>query len=333
MSTTLSISQLVKEFIADQDVSSQSRALYNRVIRLWFRWLQASGIDYNVIRREHVLNYKRDLQQQDKSQLTVDNYMTVVKLFYRWSEAKNYYSNVAEGIKKSRRYRGFRKSILSSEQIAQLLEAPVFSTTKGKRDRAILGLLSKRGLRTIEVSRANVGDITSSGMWVQRKGHTEKDEFVFLTDQTIDAIQDYLVTRNNLKDSQPLFTSISRYNANARLGQQSISKIVRQYLNQIGVNDKRVSAHSLRHSIAVHLLQADVSAYEVQLFLGHTSIVTTQLYTRYAEEEMKRRNVAGKAIDEMFKISPNKNTNNENMQHQDENNIKQTALESEIKTG
>jgi len=333
MSTTLSISNLVKDFISDQDVSSQSRALYNRVVRLWFRWLQASGIDYNVVKREHVLNYKRDLQQNDKSQLTVDNYLTVVKLFYRWAESKGYFSNVAEGIKKSRRYRGFRKSILSSEQIGELLNAPSLKTVKGRRDKAVLSLLAKRGLRTIEVSRANVGDVTSAGMWVQRKGHTEKDEFVFLTDQTIDALQDYLVTRNNLKDSQPLFTSTSRFNVNARLGQPTISKLVRQYLNQIGINDKRISAHSLRHSIAVHLLQADVSAYEVQLFLGHTSITTTQLYTRYAEEEMKRRNVAGKAIDEMFNIKPNKSIETLNAQSYDETNNEESAPTNKIKTG
>jgi site-specific recombinase XerD len=325
MSTTLTISRLIKDFIADQDVSEASRALYNRVIRLYFRWLQANSIDYNAIRREHVISYKRNLQQTGKSQLTVDSYMTVVKLFYRWASGLGYYDNVAEGIKKSRKYRGFRKGILSNEQIGKLLEAPTLKTVKGKRDRAIIALLAKRGLRTIEVSRANVGDVTDTGMYVQRKGHTEKDEFVILTDETIETLQDYLVTRNNLRDNQPLFTSVSRFNTNDRLGQSSISKIVRQYLRQTGITDKHVSAHSLRHSIAVHLLQANVSAYDVQLFLGHSSIVTTQLYTRYAEEEMKHRNIAGHTIDELFKLSPNKDAGKKTIQDYAGKKPQQTA--------
>jgi hypothetical protein len=76
-----------------------------------------------------------------------------------------------------------------------------------------------------------------------------------------------------------------------------------------------------------------VSAYEVQLFLGHTSITTTQLYTRYAEEEMKRRNIAGKTIDEIFNIKPNKSVDALNAQSYNETNNEESAATNKIKTG
>jgi len=313
MSTTLTISQLIRQFLSDQDVSDQSRALYSRVIRIWFRYLQASGIDYNSVRREHVIQYKQHLIRSGKSQLTVDNYITVVKLFYRWASGRGYFQNIAEGIKKSRRYKGFRKLTISREKMSELIHSPDITKEKGKRDKAIITLLAKRGLRTIEVSRANVEDVTPEGMYVQRKGHSEKDEFVELTDETIDVIHDYLVTRNNLRGYQPLFTSLSRYNAHQRIGQRSISKIVRDYLISIGIRDKRVSAHSLRHSIAKYLIDDGVELYNVQLFLGHSSPVITQIYTRMAEEEIRRKNVAGKAIDRIFNLSLNKDVTSENV--------------------
>lgn len=313
MSTTLTISQLVRSFLSDQDVSEQSRALYGRVIRIWFRHLQAHGIDYNSVRREHVLQYKQHLINSGKSQLTVDNYITVVKLFYRWASGRGYFQNVAEGVKKSRRYKGFRKMTIPREKMSELIHAPDTSKDKGKRDKAIISLLAKRGLRTIELTRANVEDVTPEGMYVQRKGHTEKDEFVELTQETIDVIHDYLLTRNNLKGTQPLFTSLSRFNTNQRIGQRSISKIVREYLIHIGISSKRISAHSLRHSIAKYLIDDGVELYNVQLFLGHSSPVITQIYTRMAEEEIRRKNMAGRAIDRIFDISQNKNVNPSNV--------------------
>lgn len=313
----MKISELIKNFVADQDVNDNSRELYRRVIRLWFRYLQSNNISHQSVRREHVLNYKRYLTEQGKSNLTVNSYISIVGLFYKWAAENECYptrdvSRLTEGIKRLK-YPYFRKGPLTREQVAALLEAPDDKTIKGKRDRAILALLAKRGLRTIEVSRANVGDLTESGMYIQRKGHTEKDDFVPLTDETFQVLNDYLVTRDNLRDDQPLFTSLSRYNRNKRIGQSTISKIVRRYLNQIGIRDKRITAHSLRHSIAIHLLESGISEYEVQLFLGHSSIKTTQIYTRYAEAEMKKRNRAGTLIDELFNLSSNKRLNSLNV--------------------
>jgi integrase/recombinase XerC/integrase/recombinase XerD len=150
-----SLGSVIAEFLNSQDVRKSSRDLYKRTIRQFFRWVADSGISPDEIKRVDLLNYKAYLLENGLSSLTVGSYLTVVRKFFEWTETEKIYPNVAKGIKAPRREQKFRKQHLTRENSSELLKH-----YKSKRDFAIVNLMLRTGLRTIEVSRLNVSDIT-----------------------------------------------------------------------------------------------------------------------------------------------------------------------------
>ena len=176
---------VVGMFIASQDVKDSSRSLYTRTLSQFFLWIVKTGKELNSLDREDILEYKDSLLSSGLSALTISSYLVVVRKFYEWTESLRIYPNIAKGIKTPPRRQAFKKQHLSETKSRELLE---YYREKSLRDYAIVNLLLRTGLRTIEVVRADVGDITFKGerrvLLVWGKGHTEKDSFVVLTDKT-----------------------------------------------------------------------------------------------------------------------------------------------------
>lgn len=292
---------LVANFISTLDVKESSRTLYTRTITQYFNWLQETGRNINTLTRTDILEYKDSLLSSGLSALTIGSYIVAVRKFYEWAEAEKIYPNIAKGIKTPKRVQAFKKQHLTDQKSVELLN---HFQTLSLRDYAIVNLILRTGLRTIEVVRADVGDITFKGerriLKIWGKGHTEKDDFVILTDKTYEPIKAYLETRKGAKQGEPLFTSNSRQNAGERLTTRTISKICKEGLQAIGLDGKEFTAHSLRHTTAVAILKHGGSITDVQEVLRHTSPVTSQIYTESVKEEMRLENAPEMMLDGAF---------------------------------
>lgn len=295
------IEAIVKMFIDSQDVKASSKGLYKRTLQQYFKWVGANNLALNTITRVEILKYKDDLLNSGKSSLTVGNYLTSVRKFYEFIEANKISPNVAKGIKTPKRKQQFRKQALTPKQATELLTV---SNATNKRDYAIINLLLRTGLRTIEIVRANVGDITFKGgrrvLLVQGKGRDEKDNFVVLTDKAYMPIKEYLETRVNVADTEALFISDSNNNRGKRLTTRTISKIAKEALVATGLDDKAYTAHSLRHTTAVNILRANGTLEDAQFTLRHANIATTQIYTATIAEERRLNNAAECLLDSMY---------------------------------
>ena len=292
---------LVGMFIASQDVKDSSRSLYTRTLSQFFLWIVKTGKELNSLDREDILEYKDSLLSSGLSALTISSYLVVVRKFYEWTESLRIYPNIAKGIKTPPRRQAFKKQHLSETKSRELLE---YYREKSLRDYAIVNLLLRTGLRTIEVVRADVGDITFKGerrvLLVWGKGHTEKDSFVVLTDKTYLPIREYLDSRKGVKAGDPLFTSNSRQNLGERLTTRTISQICKEGLREVGLDGKEFTAHSLRHTTAVEILKKGGEITDVQRVLRHTSPVTSQIYTESIEEELRLQKSPESLLDNAF---------------------------------
>ena len=177
--------RIVATFVATEDVKESSRDLYNRTLAIFFKWIADTGRILSEMDREDIVEYKAYLLNDKKlSALTIGSYIVAVRKFYEWAEAYKLYPNIAKGIKTPRRKQAFKKQHLTDDKSTELLE---HFQNISKRDFAIVNLILRTGLRTIEVIRADIGDITFKGnrrvLMVWGKGHTEKDDFVVLSDK------------------------------------------------------------------------------------------------------------------------------------------------------
>jgi integrase/recombinase XerD len=297
----LRIEELVDRFIEAQDVKQSSKLLYRRTLKQYFNWVESKSYLLSEIARPQLLEYKEELLSSGMSSLTVGSYITSVRRFYEWTEANKYYPNVAKGIKTPKRKQQFKKQPLLPDQATALLS---YYQDKALRDYAIVNLLLRTGLRTIEVIRANVEDITFKGsqrvLLVQGKGRDERDNFVLLTDKAYQPIAEYLATRGKVNISEPLFTSTSNNSKGERLSTRSISYIAKEGLKAIGLDERAFTAHSLRHTTAVNILRGGGSLEQAQMTLRHSNPATTQIYTATLNEERRLQNSGEALIDSLY---------------------------------
>jgi integrase/recombinase XerC/integrase/recombinase XerD len=297
----LRLDEVVDTFINSLDVKHSSKLLYRRTLRQFFNWVDKRRIILSEIARPDILKYKEELLNSGLSSLTVGSYITSVRKFYEWTEANKYYPNIAKGIKTPHRKQQFKKQPLLPEQATALLS---FYQDKALRDYAIVNLLLRTGLRTVEIIRANIEDITYKGsqrvLLVQGKGKDERDNFVILTDKTYKPIADYLASRGNSKTTEPLFTSISNNSKGERLSTRTVSLIAKEGLKAIGLNERSFTAHSLRHTTAVNILRAGGSLEAVQFTLRHSNPATTQIYTATLNEERRLQNSGEALLDSIY---------------------------------
>lgn len=295
------IEDLVDSFINSQDVKTSSKLLYRRTLKQYFSWVDKKSYLLSEIARPQIIEYKEDLLTSGISSLTVGSYITSVRRFYEWTEANKFYPNIAKGIKSPKRKQQFKKQPLLPAQATALLN---YYQNKAIRDYAIVTLLLRTGLRTIEVIRSSVGDIVFKAsqrvLLIQGKGRDEKDDFVILTDKAYQPIADYLATRGNISSSEPLFTSTSNNSSGKRLSTRTISYIAKEGLKAIGLDERSFTAHSLRHTTAVNILRAGGSLETAQLTLRHSNPATTQIYTATLNEERRLQNSGEALIDSLY---------------------------------
>ena len=293
-----SIYDAVEVFLSECDIRENSRNVYRRGLQYFFKWVGNSGRTISELTRADVIAFK-DTLLSTHSNLSVAGYLVAVRRFYEWAEGNKLYPNIAKGIKSPKRKNAYLKEHLRENQIHDLLK----HYEGNLRDFAIVNLLLRTGLRTIEVVRANVEDITFKGgqriLRVWGKGRDDKDTFVVLTDKAYAPIRAYLDTRKSATLKEPLFISTSNRNLCGRLTTRTISKICKEGLCAIGLDAHEYTAHSLRHTTAVMLLKHGTLS-DVQSVLRHASPVTSQIYTKSIEEELRLANPSEMKLDGIF---------------------------------
>lgn len=293
-----SIYDAVEVFLSECDIRENSRNVYRRGLQYFFKWVGNSGRTISELTRADVIAFK-DTLLSTHSNLSVASYLVAVRRFYEWAEGNKLYPNIAKCIKSPKRKNAYLKEHLRENQIAELLK----HFEGNARDYAIVNLLLRTGLRCIEVVRANIEDVTYKGgqriLKIWGKGRDERDAFVVLTDKAYEPIKEYLETRGSTTLKEPLFVSTSNRNQNGRLTTRTISKICKEGFRAIGIDAHEYTAHSLRHTTAVMLLKHGTLS-DVQSVLRHASPVTSQIYTKSIEEELRLANPSEMKLDGIF---------------------------------
>lgn len=274
-------SSYLEQFLRSLDIKASSKSTYARQIKEFFVWSQKNHII--APSRDDVLAYKEHLYDDKMlSPLTIAGYLTAVRRFFEWLESIKVYPNVAKGVKSPKRKKGFKKDVLTVDQVKKLLAVFDRSTLSGKRDYALVNLMIRTGLRTIEIARVCKEDMTRQGgvpvLLIHGKGRDEKDELVVLTEPTLAPLRDYLKVRGTVRDREPIFASHSKKNFGKKLTTRSVSRIVKNALRAIGLDDNRLTAHSLRHTAITFSLLGGATPQEARLLARHADINTTLVY-------------------------------------------------------
>lgn len=280
---TLSPDDLLSRYIAYVDAKPQTIRAYMSCLRRFFDYLRANGIEFHTVTRETVLRYRDEMLQKYKA-TTVALHVYALRGFSEWYESEGLGRDFAKGIKPPAVSKLYKRDCLSASEVRAVLQNIDRSTLIGKRDYAILKLMTTCGLRDIEVHNANIGDLSRRGnvpiLYLLGKGRDERAEFSRLTHETLSAMNEYLKCRNVSENAkyEAIFVSHSSNFHDKRLSTRSISKIVKQRLRDVGIDSDRLTAHSLRHSAVTFAMTAGATLQEAQQFARHGSTDTTLIY-------------------------------------------------------
>jgi site-specific recombinase XerD len=180
--------------------------------------------------------------------------------------------------------------VLTPEDARRLVTAPETMTQNARRrgmsvlamrQRIIMELLYYCGLRNSEVCALTVADIDVDRRWVHvRDGKGGKDRDVPMTAATAEWCRRWLAVRNDTADDWFIPSK-----EGTRLNERRVHSMVAYFADRLGITVMEkgrlapAHPHTLRHSIATHLLEGGADIRYVQEFLGHASLSTTQLYT------------------------------------------------------
>lgn len=279
---------LFERYIRYTDVKDNTLDGYVVCLKQFINWLQATGTRHPE--RDDIRAYKQFLEEQGYTAGTKQRYLRVVKHFFKWTASEGLYPNVADGVKTAKvKNDNTKKEAFIEEDIRAILQSIDRSTTTGKRDYAMLLLAVTGGLRTVEIHRADIGDMqTIKGqrvLYIQGKGRDEKDEYIKLVQEVAKAIDEYLQTRASRKKNEPLFTGTSNRAQNARITTQSISRIIKTTFREAGFDSDKLTAHSLRHTSNTLLFKSGADLYQVQKHARHADPKTTEIYLHAVERE------------------------------------------------
>lgn len=298
--------RLIEQFLASQDVTQGSRRTYRSALRQFFAWFSDNRIINPT--RETILDFKEFLDAKGLRPFTRSGYLVAVRRFFEWSETLKLYPNIAKGIKGARRaVKTHQKNALTMEQIERLLYSIDQKDVAGKRDFALINLLFRTGLRLIEVKRAQICDLELKDdddgalLWIRGKGRDGKDDFVVLTEDALAPLRCYLRERKAKNTQEPLFASLSDRNHGAYITTFSLSRLIKNRLRKAGIESRRITAHSLRHTFGVMAIQAGASLYEVQLAMRHTAPATTEIYLGDIERSKRLEGGPERRISSLFR--------------------------------
>jgi len=223
------------------------------------------------ISTEDIRNYLESLSNLNSSASTLNSAYSALKFYFEKILRRKFFAHIPRAKKEKK-----LPTVLSKEEIRRMIDA-----VKNPKHQCILQLLYGSGLRVSEIIKIRMNDFDFDRKLLHIKGGKgNKDRYTIFSEKIIMILKEQRKIKNT--DSY-LFTG---YDKKSPLSTVSINKIVKQ-ASEIAKINKNVSAHSLRHSFATHLLENGTSIRYIQALLGHARLETTQIYTKVCSYNLK----------------------------------------------
>ncbi|MEQ8245132.1 tyrosine-type recombinase/integrase [Fulvivirga sp.] len=289
-----------KKFIKYLDTlgyDKSTKYIYNRYVKEFLCWMQANGIhEVKNLTQQHfrdhltyLIERPNDNEQGALSGKTIGVHFSALKAFVQFLINSNHLKFNVMGDIALPSARPISYNILTVDEIHRL-----YSVCTSQKERAILSLFYGCGLRRTEAELLNINDINfREQLLYVRVGKGKKRRVVPMSNQVTQDLKGYFqherkyqVKTNDL-DSQKAYMLNNR---GSRISGKSFLESLKQIIHRTGDQDlmnRGIVLHSLRHSIATHLLQRGVDIEYIRDFLGHDQLDTTMLYTRITQSNIQ----------------------------------------------
>lgn len=265
-----------RRFLKRRNFSSHTVKSYLNILFQFTAWLT---VPLREVTRKEIGRYVDHLMGRRLSPKTITCHFQTIRLFFTYLIDEEEVDMANPVTKVSIRLPKPLPRHLTDDQVTKFL-----AVIEDPRDRAMFMLMVRCGLRVEEVSRLTVDavDIPRRRLFVAN-GKGRKDRVVYLSEDAGSALTNYLKERSS--GTKRIFLVQKGPLTGTPLSVRGIQKRIEYYARESKVT---VSCHSLRHTMATQLLNADADLSTIQDLLGHTHITTTQRYCRVSNVKAQR---------------------------------------------
>ncbi len=308
---------LTKYLSHERGASSNTIASYRDTFVLLITFLETrniklSKLTLDQITKDNVVEFLNWVQSERKNtDATRNARLAAIHSFYKYlqyQQPENLYGCQQILSIRMKKAEQIQMNYLSIEGITLLLQQPDVTTSKGRRDLALLSLMYDTGSRVQELI-----DLTPSSVRLDKPstirvtGKGKKTRIIPMLDGQVNLLKNYINEHQLVAPEAnlyPLFYNSSR----EKLTRAGVNHILNKYVVMARTKNtklipERISCHCLRHSKAMHLLQAGVNLVYIRDILGHVSVQTTEVYAR-ADSQKKREAIEKAYVDVVPKQAP-----------------------------
>ena len=273
----------------------QARYLY---LKLFFSWLEDLQINQiEQVTPKNIIDYQEKLHQQ-KNTRTKEN-LSKENIYNQLRNIQSYFGyaleiellkiNPASSFKFYTPKEQNQRIIFTQNQIKEL-----YKNTQNEQEKTILNIAYGCGLRVGEMVKLNKKDLKlHQNRVIVESGKNNKRRLVPMSKQIVKEIKEYLKNQENQYHTANKEHFFSNIEGN-RMQKWSFNLILKKLIDKTNFGKRftrqelnKIGMHTLRHSIATHLLENGMKLEQVQTFLGHSNIETTQVYTHISTKQLK----------------------------------------------
>jgi integrase/recombinase XerD len=238
---------------------------------------------FNQTNKVLINNYFVYLRGKDLEINSISRNLVAVKMFYRFLLMEGLIKEDTTSLIEFPRVSKKLPHVLSLREINLLLDKANFTGKLGLRDQAVLELFYATGLRVSELIYLKINDLNMENRMLKCMGKGSKERIIPFGNKAYQYLSLYLDKVRPKLVKNPDEDTLFLNSRGERLSRQGVFYLVKLYAQKARI-EKKVTPHTLRHTLATHLLENGADLRSVQEMLGHSDISTTQIYTHVSRK-------------------------------------------------
>lgn len=287
------VNKYIMDVCIEKNLSIRTQKAYYSDLTKFLQWMTNTNVnDFNDVNLKEYIHWLRNTKKLKDS--TIKRNFITLKAFYTFLHSKSISPLIIDQFNITFKLPKNLPKTLAKHEINMLFDSAINDLSSSKtdfkiktstRNIAILELLLCLGLRIGELSNINIDDVNFIDQTILIKGKGRKERLLFISNQAVyNRLLNWLHIRKKIMtDSPALF--VNKYGT--RLSIYSIENIFYKYRDSSNLNNK-ATPHFFRHTFATNLLSNGADLRSVQEILGHSSVMTTQIYTEVSTERKKQ---------------------------------------------
>jgi len=291
----LPFGQTVKQFLdyltVEAGLATNTVLAYGRDLKGFLEYCQSKNVDeLRKIRPVVIQGYLRMLAENQRSENSIKRSLVAIRMFLRFARLTGLVEDDLAGTTEFPKVWQRLPTVCDRQKVMDLLNAPQPEEPFYLRDKAMLELLYATGMRASELAGLRISDVNLGIGYLRCMGKGGRERVIPVGKAAISVTCDYLrllrpeLARSELGRSGD---SLLLSRTGRPLDRIDIWRLVKKYATRAGL-PRNLTAHTLRHCFATHLLTGGADLRSVQEMLGHVDVATTQIYTHVDRDRLRR---------------------------------------------